>query len=1153
MKSEFSKFIKGPGGRTLVLGGLLLMVFTWGYRHYVNTVQRVHYQIFDVKKTVSWVETPEGIYRKSAKGDLDSILLSADRWKEFTLSFDLIHPRNAGLIFHYQDNKNFDFIVFNKHKRAILLGRKRQGHSRYLEQATFPLAAEQKCSFTVKAEGAQLFVNKQSVFKIPPHFQGGKFGLLLKDAFDPRTIFHNSRIEGRLADGSWITAQSPSSSSASGHPYFLALLPFYMGMILLSVYLATCFRRYYGQRKICYPGQQERGGGINIMTASLVHLLLAVCLFWPFLSRGEILISSYDNFGEIFPLFFLSKHNFMQILGGQSLSLWNPYVHNGIPFFSNHWNMIYYPANWVVFLFSDKNVLSVLTLRTFMEVFLTGVCAYGFFARELRSKAWALFCSIIYQLGSLLIFSLTVFPTISLYFAMTLYLYLLWSLEQRRAVWNYVGLTFSVILVLTSANMAFIFYAVLSLGVVSVYRFVSLKKRGGQALTLAAFSFLTGLLISAVRIFPCLGGIASSNRIVSNYYTLHDRVAMILRLFIPEITGWFGPNTFNALTSKNLQLMFEQMDLPSNSQNTFFVYFGILAALLLVISLLMRTRGGHTFWKIYAWSTIAIALLFQPFWGILSILFFPFNHYSYHTIILPVGICALVGHTGIYLETTKIRLDRLRKYFFFVLLLVQCYILVFVTYLFPQMTIYTRSFFLVVMGGYAAYLILKKYYRATCKLYLSLLITLFNAFIWVLLFFAGTVVLLKPIPTKEWLAGTLVIPFLSLLAVGTAALYLYAGWAKQEKTVPLAKGRVYAFLFLVPVLTGLILSSPLLTKMLYLEESYRTYFLDLLLGHLKFFLIAQIGILGIVLARVKLLSKGFVMTLFILVTALDLLAFNFRFDNVVAPFSQQKAFYQSSFPYRDINNELREQMDLLNYRVSALDKGGLNSNKSLIFSVPSYTGIIGYMPKRFSNFINQFGYPKGTILLYPADSTDDERFLDLSAVKYVFQDEDNVITRPTALARLNLFYSYEVIEDEQALLNHLKDKSFDPRKNVLLSQGPPEGFFPKFGRPAKFVPITHATGDQVKAQVKTNIAGIVLFNESFDEGWRAFVDDVQVPIMIANYNFMACLVPQGHHQIRFQYEPQKFYLALKVSMAGIILFVLGIFLGLMRKKRGKIN
>jgi len=92
--------------------------------------------------------------------------------------------------------------------------------------------------------------------------------------------------------------------------------------------------------------------------------------------------------------------------------------------------------------------------------------------------------------------------------------------------------------------------------------------------------------------------------------------------------------------------VFSKLDIPSNPQNNFFVYFGILPTVFLLISLFVKINKKHSFWKFYAIASLAVALLWQPVWGILSILSFPLNHYAYHSIILPVGICALINHTG---------------------------------------------------------------------------------------------------------------------------------------------------------------------------------------------------------------------------------------------------------------------------------------------------------------------------------------------------------------------------------------------------------------------------------------------------------------------------------------------------------------------------
>jgi hypothetical protein len=285
-----------------------------------------------------------------------------------------------------------------------------------------------------------------------------------------------------------------------------------------------------------------------------------------------------------------------------------------------------------------------------------------------------------------------------------------------------------------------------------------------------------------------------------------------------------------------------------------------------------------------------------------------------------------------------------------------------------------------------------------------------------------------------------------------------------------------------------------------------------------------------------------------MITAADLLAFNFRFDNVVSPSPLHMPFAPASFPYIDMKSQLKVQMDFSNYRCTNLHHGGLNSNKSLVFSIPSYTGIIGYMPKRFYNFVVNFGYPKDTILIYPEDSSTSDRFLDLSAVKYDLKDERHMNIRQTALPRLAVLYSYEVIEEETELLGRLGSDSFDPHHAVLLSEKPKGGFSGQKEKIAEPILLNQLNSDEVVGTFENQGPAIVLFSESYDKGWKAFVDGREVPVYPANYNFMAGLVDAGRHEVRFKYEPATFYLAAKIAVFGLGIFILGVMAGWVRRK-----
>ncbi|MFA5089339.1 MAG: hypothetical protein WC552_09945, partial [Candidatus Omnitrophota bacterium] len=733
-----------------VLGLILCLSFTLGYSHLIRVSQLLNYRIFDWPEYFSWVKTSEGISRKDARGNYENTLLSRDQWTNFELEFTVYNPRNCGVVFNHKGTDDFYLIVFDNRLGSVFGMRNEGGSLKTIVRMAVELSSPLHCVLKVKDNQALFLVEEEVLVRMDLPRAQGKIGLLLQDVAAERTSFDHISIRGYTARGDFIVSDGKNTSPGYARAYDLSVLFLYLIMTAFSFYLAFLYRHYFQNPHFHLPNFSVRRIRSPVLLVVCLHLAIAVFLFRSFIFRGQVLISSSDNYGEIFPLFFLSKHNFIKILQGESLCLWNPFAHNGIPFYSNHWNMIYYPLNWLIMLFRDADVLTLLTLRTFLEVFCIGLFAHGFFLIELRSRRWALFCSVVYQLCSFLIFSFTIFPTTTLFFSMTFYLYVLWSVPARRTVWNYLLLTSAVVLILTSANVAFMFYAVLSLAVITAYRFYSLKKPKAEmktAFIVTLLSVLTGLLISSIRVIPCLLGVLRSNRIVDHYYTLHDYLFLLTRLFVPEISG---NNEFNLLSSPgNLRFIYQQAHLPFNPQNAFFVYFGIIPVLLLLLTVLIKLKGNALFWKVYCFLSLAIGLLLQPFWGIFSILCFPLNHHSYHAIIIPVGLCALAGYAGKYLEKKRFFLPEIEGKYVLVLGIVQAFILVILTYVFPVLTNFTRVVFLLMALGYVQYIRLRNKDRVELGRYLSIASLVIEGFLWIAVFWASAVVWATPVLHKE--------------------------------------------------------------------------------------------------------------------------------------------------------------------------------------------------------------------------------------------------------------------------------------------------------------------------------------------------------------------------------------------------------------------
>jgi len=1104
------------------------------------------YQLFAIDQTVSWRQNESGFFRVGSMKNFDNILLTKDPWKHYDISFRLINLRTCGVITHFKDKEHFYFISFEPTRDLLFWGKRTGEKSEILKPVSMALRHDENlCRVIVTKGRGRFFVNGQKIFDLKIDGRPGFFGFLLDSAAVPVMGFTDIHVRGVLEDGMPMEAEAPL---VKGFSFSWRIMAAFLMILAVSLFWgALCLwaARVFSHAVLAKAGAPDEKRWLSPLVVFLLHTAAAALIFWPFFRRGEVLIASYDNIGEIFPLFFYSKHVFLDWLKGASPGLWNPLAHNGVPFYTSHWNMAFYPLHWPIFFAPDRQVLFWLTFKTFLETVLIGILAYGFFFRELGSRIWAAVCSLSYQLGSLLIFSMTIFPAVSLFFSMTLYLYLIWSFQERKPVLNYLWITLAVYLMLTSANVAFVFYAGISILILTLYRFWSSSLYDRKAFVTVLAAGLTGILIASIRILPCLWGVMNSNRLVSDYFSIHDRFPLILRLFVPEIAGWLGPENFSVFDSAHLGWVFDNI----NPQSGFFVYFGIVIGWLVVLSLVVRGDKKLLFWKLYGWTLLLMALLWKPVWGVLSILFFPLNHYSYHMIMLPAALCGLGGHVGLALTRQDgVSHQGLRRAFLIALAGFFSYGVVFMTYLFPAVTPLSRLLLLFFMVLGVLWLAVKRYWPQYFGRVCDVFFFLWFVLSWSVLFVLDVVYVFTDIPMKFGMDEAVFWPYLFILNFLGLVVY----WARRfYQNGKIRAGIMWLAGWAAGVLGSFFIFGLYLDPFLKLDAGLRLYLTDVCFGIMKWLTLTFLLTGGYVL--MKKTSRPAVlwgMGLLVLVVA-DLLVFNARFDNIAAPFFHQKAFYSRTFEYADVHRDLKEKMDIKDYRVGHQERAGLNANKNFIFGLPSYSGTIGYMPKRFAEFIHAFGVPEDAILIYPSDAIKNDRFLDLSCVRYLFRDEDTFRERESALPKMAVFYNYSVVSDKDLVLKVLNDERFDYHQEVLLSKPVRLGSSRPIPLPYDPVPIRASNSDEVRADVTVKYPGVLVFNESFDEGWRAYVDGQETMVVPANHNFMACPVDPGTHKIRFLYRPRKFFVAKAVHYAGLLIFIVVGGLGLYYNYRHK--
>ena len=82
--------------------------------------------------------------------------------------------------------------------------------------------------------------------------------------------------------------------------------------------------------------------------------------------------------------------------------------------------------------------------------------------------------------------------------------------------------------------------------------------------------------------------------------------------------------------------------------------------------------------------------------------------------------------------------------------------------------------------------------------------------------------------------------------------------------------------------------------------------------------------------------------------------------------------------------------------------------------------------------------------------------------------------------------------------------------------------------------------DKLVYRADNPVAGLAVFSEMYyAHGWQAYIDGIQVPHFRVNYALRALIVPEGFHEIRFEFVPQVVEQGKTISLAStLLLFVL---------------
>ncbi len=178
-----------------------------------------------------------------------------------------------------------------------------------------------------------------------------------------------------------------------------------------------------------------------------------------------------------------------------------------------------------------------------------------------------------------------------------------------------------------------------------------------------------------------------------------------------------------------------------------------------------------------------------------------------------------------------------------------------------------------------------------------------------------------------------------------------------------------------------------------------------------------------------------------------------------------------------------------------------------------------------------------------------------SDFELVFRDGKVLVYRfDGAFPRIGIYDNVKTTATAEAALAALTAPGFNVSSTVVITPDGPQAsreVAAVDGAPAAVRAGTLLAYDaqDVKARVVLSRTGVVVLNDTYYPGWRAYVDGKQTTLLRADALFRGVVVGPGEHLVEFTYEPQSFVAGVAITSATIASGIAAAFFLRMRRRR----
>jgi hypothetical protein len=166
--------------------------------------------------------------------------------------------------------------------------------------------------------------------------------------------------------------------------------------------------------------------------------------------------------------------------------------------------------------------------------------------------------------------------------------------------------------------------------------------------------------------------------------------------------------------------------------------------------------------------------------------------------------------------------------------------------------------------------------------------------------------------------------------------------------------------------------------------------------------------------------------------------------------------------------------------------------------------------------------------------------LNMMNTKYIITGNmaSDTIPNPDALGNAWFVKGIEFKKGPRAVMDHLS--FFNPKDTAVMDEQDKIADLDGIQVDSNAnIQLVQNKNDEITYKAKTNAKQLAVFSEIYyKDGWKAYIDDKETPIVKANYVLRGLVVPAGEHTIKFEFKPASITGARQIaSVASILLWL----------------